>query len=43
MIVLIEALDGSPADLACRPFVLASVPDDRLHSQSSALDIILPQ
>lgn len=41
--VLIETLAGSPADLACRPFVLASVPDDRLYSQSSALAITLPQ
>lgn len=34
--VLIEALAGSPADLACRPFAFVSVPDDELHSQSPA-------
>ena len=41
--VLIEALEESPADLAVDPFAFASVPDDRPHSQPSALAIILPQ
>lgn len=41
--VLVEALAGSPAGLACRPFAFVSVPADELHSQSSALAIVLPQ